>query len=836
MEFYTNVFRSGNKLCVRGYSNGIATKDKIDFRPTLYVSSKKKNSSGEIFRTLDGQVLYEIQPGSMKDTREFVERYKGVDGFDVYGNSQYAFQYISDNYPSEIKFDKDLIKCFFVDIETTTNSGFPDVETADEEILLITLMDSKTNEIHTFGRSPYTANKDVNYHCVQNETELLLTFLKFWKENCPDIVSGWNINFFDIPYLIRRITNVLGESHANTLSPWGDITERRIHVKGNEQIMYEIAGVSILDYIDLYKKFTYSMQESYRLDHIAYVELGENKLDHSEYDSFKEFYTNGWKKFVEYNIHDTVLVFKLEEKMKLIELAIVMAYNAKVNYEDVFSQVRMWDTIIYNHLRAKKIVIPNKTSNDKDSVIEGAYVKDPIVGMHDWVVSFDLNSLYPHLIMQYNISPETLVSNYTHVGGVGYFLEHEETGGFKDLNLACSANGWCYRKDIRGFLPELMEKMYADRSKAKKQMLVIQQQYENDKSQKHLKNEISRLNNLQMALKIALNSAYGALANQYFRYYDRRMAEGITLSGQLSIRWIHNKLNDYMNKVLKTESKDYVIAVDTDSVYLNMGPLVDKIFTKDQQKDKEKVVKTIDTFCEDKMQSYIDECYVELAQRQNAYDQKMIMKRESIADKGIFVAKKRYVLNVHNSEGVQYSVPKMKIMGLEMIKSSTPHVVRGKLKEAMSLIISGDSIALRKFVLDYKKEFFELPVEDAAFPRSVNNLKEYSDNGTIYRKSTPIHVRGALMYNHVLKEHNLANNYPLIREGDRIKFIYLKEPNIIHEDVISFTNELPKEFGLHKYVDYEKQFEKVFVHPLESILEAIGWTLEEKNSLDEFFG
>lgn len=834
MEFYTNVFPLGNKLCVRGYSNGVAFKDKIDFHPTLYVSTPRKHYQGEIFRTLDGQVLYEIQPGSIKDTREFLDRYKGVESFPIYGNTNYAYQYISDTYPSEIKFDKDLIKCISLDIETTTEHGFPNIETANEEVLLITVMDNKTKEIHTFGRSPYTGNRDVIFHDCKTEQQLFMEFIDWWKANYPDIVTGWNINFFDIPYLIRRISVVLGETHAKQLSPWGILNERRIHVLGREEISYDIAGVSALDYIDLYKKFTYTMQESYRLDHIAFVELGENKLDHSEYDSFKEFYTHGWKKFVDYNIHDTVLVDRLEDKMKLIELAIVMAYNAKVNYEDVFSQVRMWDTIIYNHLRSKNIVIPNKTHQEKDSVIEGAFVKDPLVGMHEWVVSFDLNSLYPHLIMQYNISPETLIQDYKHIGGVGYFLENEEKGGFKDLDYSCTANGYCYRKDVRGFLPELMHKMYADRSKAKKQMLGIQQQYENTKDAS-LKNEISRLNNLQMALKIALNSAYGALANQYFRYYDKRMSEGITTSGQLSIRWMADKFNFYFNKLLGTTNEDYVIAVDTDSVYLRFAPLVDKVFTKEEQKDKDKVVKYIDKICDDKIQKYIDKCYTELAERQNAFSQMMIMKREVIADKGIWTAKKRYVLNVHNSEGVQYAQPKMKIMGLEMIKSSTPHVVRDKLKEAMRIIIDGDQIQLRKFITDYRKEFFGMSVEDVAFPRSVNNIKDYRDPARIYRKSTPIHVRGSLMYNHIVKERGLESKYQPIKEGDRIKFIYLREPNTIHEDVISFTNELPKEFDLHKYVDYEKQFQKVFLDPLESIMDSINWSVEEKNTLDEFF-
>lgn len=833
MEFYTNVFPMGNKLCVRGFEDGIAFAHKIDFYPTLYVSSKTKNV-GETFHTLNGQPVYSIKPGTIRETKDFLERYQHVEGFNVFGNTNYAYQYISDTFPSEITFNKDLIKRFSIDIETATENGFPNIELANEEVLLITMMDGFTKDIHTFGRSPYTGNRAVTFHQCEDERDLLKQFVMFWKNNYPDIITGWNTVFFDIPYLIRRIINELGEDTAKQLSPWGVINERRIHVRGSEQISYDIAGVASLDYIDLYKKFTYSMQESYRLDHIAYVELGENKLDHSEYETFKDFYTYGWKKFVDYNIHDTMLVDKLEDKMKLIELAIVMAYNAKVNYDDVFSQVRMWDTIIYNHLRHKNIVIPNKTVNEKDSVIEGAYVKDPIVGIHDWVVSFDLNSLYPHLIMQYNISPETMDTSYVHAGGVKYFLETNEVGGFKDINLSCTANGWCYTKDKKGFLPELMETMYTNRSKAKKQMLKIQQQYENTKDES-LTNEISRLNNLQMALKIALNSAYGALANQYFRYYDKRMSEGITLSGQLSIRWMEKKFNEYFNKLLGTTKADYVIAVDTDSVYLRFGPLVDKVFTKQEQLDKDKIVRYIDKICEDRVQPFIDKCYEELAQRQNAFDQKMIMKREVIADKGIWTAKKRYVLNVHNSEGVQYAEPKMKIMGLEMIKSSTPLVVRDKLKEAMKIVIKGDQIALRKFINEYKSVFYELPVEDISFPRSVNNLKEYSDKINIYRKSTPIHVRGALMFNHHIKELGLTHIHQPIREGDRIKFVYLREPNTIREDVIAFTSKIPKELNLHKYVDYEKQFNKVFLDPLTAIMTAIDWSLEDRSTLDDFF-
>ena len=399
----------------------------------------------------------------------------------------------------------------------------------------------------------------------------------------------------------------------------------------------------------MYKKFTYKAQESYRLDYIAEVELGQKKLDHSEFDTFKDFYTKGWQKFIEYNIVDVELVDRLEDKMKLIELALTMAYDAKVNYADVFYQVRMWDNIIYNYLKKRDIVIPPKIRSDKNEKYAGAYVKEPIPGKYDWVVSFDLNSLYPHLIMQYNISPETLLDERHPTATVDRILAEEINFELYKDNAVC-ANGAMYRKDVRGFLPELMEKMYGDRVIFKKRMLQAKQEYEKTPT-KALEKEIARCNNIQMAKKISLNSAYGAIGNQYFRYYKLANAEAITLSGQVSIRWIEQKMNEYLNKLLSTTEEDYVIASDTDSIYLNLGPLVDK-FLGNKSGDKAAVVELLDKICEDKFEPYIDQCYQNLATYVSAYDQKMQMKRENIADRGIWTAKKRYILNVWDSEGV----------------------------------------------------------------------------------------------------------------------------------------------------------------------------------------
>ena len=826
-RFYTNIYQYGDYLYIRGYRDGTVVRAKAPYCPTLFKSSPVFPGQTTVSKTLDGNPAYPKKFQNINDAYREMEN--KPDNVEWYGNTQYRYQYITETYPKTINWDKDKIKLFSIDIETATENGFPNVKEANEEVLLITIKDNHHKQIVTFGSRPYTTNrKDVKYMQCTDESNLLRIFVTFWSNNYPDVVTGWNINGFDIPYLVNRIRLVLGDEYVKRMSPWGFVNDKKAYVGGGTSIQsYSFAGISVLDYLDLYKKFTYTNQESYKLDYIAHVELKERKLENPE-DNFKDFYTNHWKTFVDYNIHDTELVDRLEDKMKLIELVYTLAYSSKVNYEDVFSPVRMWDMIIYNYLHERNIAIPLKEENGKSEVFEGAYVKDPIVGPHKWVASFDLNSLYPHLIMQYNMSPETLTDTRIDTN-VDKLLA--ATPMNVPVGLSTSGNGWCYTKETKGFLPALMEEMYNNRSKFKKQMLKCEQEYEHNKDPQLVK-DISRLKNLQMAMKIALNSAYGAIGNKYFRYYDLRIAEGITLSGQLSIRWMANKLNSFMNKTLKTEDKDYVIAIDTDSIYLSLENLVEKVCAG---KTPEEKIIFMDKTCEKVIQPFIDGGYQELAEYMNAYGQKMQMKREVLADKAIWVAKKRYVLNVHNSEGVQYAKPKIKVMGLEMVKSSTPAVVREKLKDALEVILHEDQASLQTFVKEFKRDFTTLSVADVAFPRSVSSLKEYS--GTpIYKKGTPIQVRGALLFNHYLKMKGITRKYEPVTNGNKIKFVYLRTPNPINENVISFNSVLPPEFGLDDYIDYDLQFEKTFLDALNIVIEPLGWHAEEKASLESFFG
>ena len=830
MHFYTNVQLIGNQVLVRGVDNGKRYEHRDEFYPTLFVRSKRDSK----YKTLNGEPVEPIKPGTVRECREFYKKYDEVDGFPIYGNDRYVYQYISEKYPQdEIKFDISQIKLVTLDIETTAEKGFPDVESASEEILAITIQDYTTKQITTWGVKPFVnKQKNVTYHYCETEQKLLSSFINYWMQDVPDVVTGWNIQLFDIPYICKRLNRVLGEKLMKRFSNWGLVTEGEIYVQGRKHVTFDVGGLTQLDYLDLYKKFTYKAQESYRLDYIAEVELGQKKLDHSEFDTFKDFYTHGWQKFIEYNIVDVELVDRLEDKMKLIELALTMAYDAKVNYADVFYQVRMWDNIIYNYLKKRDIVIPPKNRSTKNEKYAGAYVKEPIPGKYDWVVSFDLNSLYPHLIMQYNISPETLLDERHPTASVDRILAEEINFELYKDNAVCP-NGAMYRKDVRGFLPELMDKMYGDRVIFKKKMIQAKKDYEKTPT-KALEKEIARCNNIQMAKKISLNSAYGAIGNQYFRYYKLANAEAITLSGQVSIRWIEQKMNDYLNKLLQTTEEDYVIASDTDSIYLNLGPLVNKFFGA-KSSDKAAVVSLLNKICEEKFEPYIDQCYQNLATYVSAYDQKMQMKRENIADRGIWTAKKRYILNVWDSEGVRYEDAKLKMMGIEAVKSSTPAPCRKMIKDALKLMMNGTEEDVIDFIDKSREEFKKLPPEQISFPRSVSDVVKYKSHSDIYIKGTPIHCRGALLYNHYILKNKLDNKYSLIQNGEKIKFCYLKKPNSIHENVISFIQDFPKELDIDKYIDYDLQFEKSFVEPLKAILDAIGWNVEKTVNLELFF-
>jgi DNA polymerase elongation subunit (family B) len=845
--FYTSVARHFDDLLIRGYENGKRFSRKIKYKPYLFTPSRDGN--GEYY-TLDSRRVDRIDFESMSECNQFIKRYKDVQGFKMYGLSSFQYAFINDEYREDIVFDKSLVSVLTIDIETDSKGGFPNIDTADKMITAITLR--VDDETVVLGYKPYTPAPKVQYYLCKDEEELLSRLLEIWSKMAPDIVTGWNVEFFDVPYIVNRIKRILGEKAALRLSPWGILEDRKIYTRGREHTVYSPVGISVLDYLQLYTKFSYKMQESYRLDHIAHVELGERKLDYSEFSSLNELYEGDYQKFIDYNVKDVDLVYALDAKMKFIEQVMTIAYSGKVNYLDTFTSVRMWDIIIHNYLMEQKIVVPQNEFREKDEQITGAYVKDPHVGMHKCVASFDVNSLYPKLIEQYNISPETLVGKMDKTFTVddaldGHYNKPEVRDFLNSQNLTLAANGALFLRSKRGFLPKLMAKLYDERILFKDKMieanktlqLIEKGEYtEPGLTKIELKKKFAALsaqyNNNQMARKIILNSGYGALSNAGFRYYDDTLAEAITISGQLSIRWIENTLNRYMNKMLRTDNKDYIIAVDTDSNYLCLSDIVDQVFTAEEQKDINKIINFMDKVCKEKIEPLIDKAFDELAVYANVYAQQMKMKRENLADKAIWVAKKRYIMNVWDSEGVRYAAPKLKMMGIEAVKTSTPAACRDVIKSTLNLVMTTDEQTVIEHIEKFRANFRKLPFEDIAFPRGCKDSSKWIDRSSIYKKATPIHVKGALLYNHYLKMNKLDTKYPLISDGEKVKYSYLKLPNPIQDSVIASPSGLPVELGLDRYIDYDTQFEKSFLAPVKSILDKIGWKSDNKPTLEAF--
>ena len=919
-DFYTNVncdihrtYRTPVKdeVLVIGYDNdGKRYKTRVSFKDAdalhMYVEDPTQSSD---FRTIEGKYVKRVEFSTDKKIRDFKkgrkvtdingdarELYHGQKTYGLHSSPSYknaCDYYINKTWDDQVPYDFSKLTVANIDIETDSSEGFTHANAAASAVLTIALQ--VRGVMFVFGCNEFTP-KEKHHHYVKckDEADLLEKFIKFWCELNIDIVTGWNVEFFDVPYLVNRIAKVLGIDHPHRLSPWYGIVKSDNLVRPGrleglrfdgrplmgqrsqggwpnasaqtrdstpvgevppdvywKERSYEIVGISTLDYMEAYKKFTYTQQESYSLNNIASVELNEKKLDYSEQESLHGLYKNDYQKFVEYNIKDVELVGRLDDKMKLLELMAAISYDGHVNLNDAYTSVRIWDVMIHNHLLKNKIVIPQINVQQKDRQNPGGYVKDPHKGkIHEWIMSFDLNSLYPHLIMQYNISPETykgpnkkrILEEWVNedTGKRGWRPDPEKNilaildGAYNVIdnpdNCTIGGSGMMYSKDMRGFLPTLMERTYKDRVVWKDKMkAAIADGNEN---------EIARCHNMQMAKKIQLNSAYGALANPAFRWHKMDHAEAITLSGQLAIRWIEKKINEYMNNEFNRDpvagdDKDYVIAIDTDSVYVTFDKMVDK------SKPIPENVEMLDQFVQETMEPNIDKWYQELADYTNAYEQKMIMKREVIADKGVWTAKKHYALNVWDTEGQRHKEPKRKIMGLESVKSSTPLVCRHAINNSLRIMLNENEDAFIKYIQEFKEEFKTLPYEEVAFPRGVSDIDKWSVQTRAQeiepKKGTPIHVKGAIAYNNLVTEKNLTSRYDLIGNGSKIKFCYLKLPNITRGHVISCPSILPKQFGLDKYIDYDKQFEKSFLGPMQAIADAAGWKTEKIVTLEDFW-
>jgi DNA polymerase elongation subunit (family B) len=829
LRFYTNVSRSRDKILLRGYEKGRQIKEEVNYRPRLYVPTPSGTESE--FSTIHGSPVSPFEFPDLQEAQEFVRRYEDVSNFAFYGLTSFIYPYIYDSYPGKIQYDVDQIKKATIDIETESKNGFPDIERADQAILTITMI--TRTEIIGLGLKPFkTTDKKVKYYQFTDEKALLESFLNIWEAQSFDVITGWNIELFDIPYLVNRIRRVLGVEEANRISPWRRLQEKKIPFKGKEYISFQPVGLNVLDYLPIFKKFTaqvYGQLESYSLDYVSNFILKKQKVNWKEkYESLHDMYEKDFQLFMEYNIHDCVLVDEIDEHERLLELVYAISYDAKVNYADALTSVRLWDVIIHNFLMDRKKVVPQFVPSKIQESIPGGFVKEPKIGLSRWVVSFDLTSLYPHLIMGYNISPDTIIGRKTSFPTVDELLATD----IKFTDHSTAANGCEFTKDRPGFLPELMRLQFDLRNQYKKKMIELKREKEQT-GNKELEKEIAALHNAQMAKKIQLNSAYGSLANLYFRWFSNDLASAVTLSGQLAIRWVERDLNRLLNETLGTENLDYVLAVDTDSVYLDLEPLVN--FSIKGKKTDNQIADFLDKVCRILIEPHINKSYELLAIKMNAFEQAMKMKREAISSKAIWVAKKRYIANVIDNEGVRYAEPELKMMGIEAVRSSTPSAARDAIKEALRIIMNKDEGELQRYIATKKREFMSLPVEEIAFPRGINGMDKYKDARSIFKSGTPIHVRGALMYNKLLRDHKATDKYGDISDKDKIKFCYLAMPNPTFQNVFAFPDNIPKplEF-INRYIDRTMQFEKGFLDPLRTILDAIGWFPEKKHTLEEW--
>ena len=853
-EFYTSVCRHRNLIRYRGYTGeGKRIQSYHDFKPTFFLPVKELTST----KTLKGEDLKKYNPGTMRDSDQFIRKYKDFSNSMIYGNERYENQFISDYFPNANKvWQRDLINVTTIDIEVQSDHGFPDPKFASYPVTAITIKSNKDDAYYVWALGPWDdyksevkmLNKEhVHYTRCFSEKDLLDKFVSHWQVNYPDVVTGWNSTLFDWNYLINRFINVFNDGvpkkfwngkkrqledyqiskRALKLSPWKEINKAVKDFGGETHPWYDTQGIELIDYLPVFKKYayTYGTQESYKLDNIANVVLGERKLDYSEYGSLNVLYKENHQKFVDYNIRDVQVVQRIEEKLGLLTLCFEVAYKGLTNYRDSFGSVVVWDSIIYNDLRSKKIACPPRKVSTKERQIKGAHVKDPIIGMHNWVMSFDLNSLYPHIIMQYNMSPETIVPTKVEDVDVDDLVQNKD---YKIPDSTCmAATGQCFSVTNPGIIPRLIADLYKERSTIKKDMLKLKREKADDK-------DIAKLDTKQLALKILMNTLYGALSNEYFRYFDPRIAEGITVTGQYTIRSAEKAVNDWMNKRLQTKNVDYVIAIDTDSLYVNFGPMVKKFMS---DKSKQQILDILDKEVAPRMEKLFKQTYDKLSNKMGCLNNMMQMKREVIADKGIWTGKKHYMLSVLDSEGVRYDEPDIKMMGIEAVRSSTPNIFRKLIKKTISTIMTKDERAVQNLIRKERERLLNLEYEpeDVAFPRGVSNMDKYKDSSSIYRKATPIHVRGALLYNYFLTQYSLDKKYEKIFSGDKIKFLYLKLPNRVKENVIAFNGTLPDEFRVKEHIDYDLQFDKGYLEPIKSILETIGWDTEKKATLEEFF-
>lgn len=857
---YTYYKQTGNKILVR-YKESPDSTDTIskifsDYKPTLFTSSDDPNSE---WTSIFDYPLKPIKFDSMKAAKDFANQYKSIDQFVLEGNSNYGNQFIIELFDGkQPDYVAQNIKRNLTDIEVDA-PVFPDPEIADWPVTAICCYNSTEDVFYSVALRNESSGPDwewdqskspeeiqeltVKFKAFDTERDLLQWFLDHCEAEQYDIISGWNSEGFDIPYLINRCTKLFNDKYVRSkLSPFGQIEQfTKTNSYGNEFTKFEIVGLPHLDYLELYKKFTYTPRESYKLDFIAQEELGTKKLSYEESGSLENLYRDSLQNYVDYNIQDVNLMRLLEKKLALFDIVFALTYYGMSNYEDTLGTVKYWEQLIAKYLYTQnKVPLFNRKSGGSRD-FEGAYVREPVKGFHNWVFSLDLNSLYPHIIQQLNLGVETLIDP-DHLPDEINQLKDTVTfdqilnktadlSVLKEYDLSMSPSYAYYSKDKMSFLSALMRELYAQRKVFKKEMLAAEQKKVDSSSPEEKRKWESResaMNNMQLAMKICLNSLYGALGQKSFLYYKVDNAEAITKFGQLINRWTCTRLETFFQTLFDTPDQTYWVYSDTDSGYFSIDSLVKSL---PSTYDTKQIVDSIDDFVESIVQPKIDQICQELCDYMNNYEQRMLWSREIISDRAAWVGKKKYVMHVLNNEGVNFiGKNKYKIMGMESVKSSTPAWARGKLTELYKNALQYDESMIHGFIEETRAYYDQLSVSEIAIPRGTNDIEKYVDQQGMPAKGCPKHVRAAIVHNNFLDTYGLKR-IPKIRSGDKIKFVELKLPNPFQSPVVGYVDYPPKEMELDKYVDRDLIFEAAFEKPAKIFLDAVEWNLEETNTL-----
>lgn len=889
---YTHVALLGKDLGVRVRDplTKQASYYRVPYRPRTFTTCLPSHASND-WRTLHNEPLKERRHANIHEYDEYV-RNAEREGRRVYGVISPVQQFMAETVTPECGMPLDSLRTVYLDIEVGSAGGFAPPENPFQPIIAITAL--VWGHYTVWGCGSYAPTRDnVTYIQCANETELLYSFLQWWTSDYPDIVSGWNVQGYDIPYIVNRLDRMITEGQfpkkysKSILSPWRKLSHRHATIMGRDAVLIELVGVSVLDYLELYRKFSLTQRESYRLDAIAEAELGKKKIAYDEYGSLQRLAEENYQKFIDYNIVDVELVQQLNDKLHHIDLAVQIAYGARVNFLDTFKQVRLWDAMMYYDLYDRHIAVPQKTKSAKAVEFTGAYVKDPITGKHSWVVSFDVNSLYPSIMRQWNISPDRhltlewlkakledveclrganeLLTGVTprveactprewltdiksaDVPIVAWalreliaYLEHTSMDRMladlttpdpwpwlRVLSVCITPNGQAFRSDERGFLPNILSRLYSERKSAKNKETKAKKlaaTAETPEKKLAYEREAVMWGLQQNTRKINLNSCYGALGSEHHRFFDVRHAEAVTATGQVIIQYVAHQVNAFLNAEFGTTT-DYVLASDTDSIYVKLAPVVGDMSVA-------AAVDHLDRYCENDLQRVIDAAFQTIGNHFNTQDNVLAMKREAIAEYGVWTAKKRYLLWVHDNEGVRYNPPKLKMTGIEAVRSSTPKYAREVIKKALEYFIQGHQQEFYTLIDTAEEGFMSRPFEDIASPRSVNGLDTYDPGEGDFLPATPIHVKGAITYNRHLEKTNLVQKYPKIRNSEKIRFCYLKPQNPLRTTVIAAPNALPPEWKLERYLDRQLQFEKSVLSPLEHIVREAGWPIRPMVTLD----